>query len=439
MNDVLELGIVGMGPAGIGVATSIEGTALVAQTVCFERGANFEESICRALKNYGCCEGDTCHVISGIGGASSNSSGKISNYPAGSGLKFFFRSEQELTNLMLKLISSFEKDIELKKVNINPEIIESTREHYEKNGITYKYYDVYEFNGQKYRNFLSNTLERLTSSGLHLELNTEVTAIEYISEKCLYKITTTRFGTMNEYFCRNVVLSTGSMQMHDQILCDCVDNLKTSFEVGLRIEGRTELFQSIFATHGDLKLKYYNGRTYCVTKNGRIISYRTDGMQLLEGCVDPDSSTSYSNLAILQKCDNEQLIASFLQKYRQEYDGIPIKQRYLDYMNGREMVGDVFTTLSASRCRNITNLFPSEINLSIQNFLNAVLKESMHLDVEQLVIVAPEIKVLRSIELSNKFEVKPGLYIVGAASGKFRGILQSYCSGLRCGKNILGR
>ena len=90
MPEIFELGIIGMGPAGIGMAMSLRGTSKIKHTVCFERGGNISNINCPALSQNECCYSNTCSVISGVGGASVLSSGKISDFPAGSGLAKFF-------------------------------------------------------------------------------------------------------------------------------------------------------------------------------------------------------------------------------------------------------------------------------------------------------------------------------------------------------------
>ena len=100
MPDIFEFGIIGMGPAGIGMAMSLCGTSSnIKNTICFERGSYPNEKNCSAFLQNECCYSNVCTVISGIGGASTLSSGKISNFPAGSGLVEFFDSEQQLKEL----------------------------------------------------------------------------------------------------------------------------------------------------------------------------------------------------------------------------------------------------------------------------------------------------------------------------------------------------
>ena len=58
---------------------------------------------------------------------------------------------------------------------------------------------------------------------------------------------------------------------------------------------------------------------------------------------------------------------------------------------------------------------------------------------DAITLVAPELKILRNLQLAENFELESNLFIVGAATGKFRGILQSFCSGVRCGQLLVGR
>ena len=55
-----------------------------------------------------------------------------------------------------------------------------------------------------------------------------------------------------------------------------------------------------------------------------------------------------------------------------------------------------------------------------------------------VVVVAPELKILRNLQFGENFELDRNFFVIGAATGEFRGILQSFCSGVRCGQ-LLGR
>ena len=437
MSNAFELAIVGMGPAGIGVATAIQSSPIIRNTICFERGADMAEKNCAIINNDPCCNSDVCHIISGIGGASNLSSGKISFLPAGSGLVGFFASEQELQDIMSGVIQSLEKDAGLRKVNISKETILETQQYYVTNKVTYKYYDVYEFNGAEYRQYLSATMNSLIDSGLQVHTNSEIIAIDRDETTFCYIIAANEKGEISRYTVRNIVFAVGSNEIDKCLVSTFVGATRLSYEIGVRVEAKSKCFGDSLNSHGDLKLKYKSGRTYCVTKGGAIVSYRTDGLCLLEGYIDSDQRTDYSNLAVLIKGYDEKELAEFQQKYRSLFGGVPVRQKYSDYLKGSASVDSIQTTLTTSKIGDINKMFSDSINKSLRDFINHVLIDVMHLQGEELTIVAPELKMLRNIEISDQFAIAPNLYVVGAATGKFRGILQSMCSGIQCGKYIL--
>ena len=89
--------------------------------------------------------------------------------------------------------------------------------------------------------------------------------------------------------------------------------------------------------------------------------------------------------------------------------------------------------------KNINKLLPQDINLTLKNFISTVVIDAMHIPTDKITLVAPELKIIRNINLQKDFSLEPHVYVIGAATGKFRGILQSFCSGFRCGQLLLRR
>ena len=336
MPMIYDLGIIGMGPAGIGMAASLHNTDMIKSTVCFERGSFFSNGRCAALLNNDCCSTDSCSIISGIGGASVCSSGKISDYPAGSGLVKFFDSEQQLKDLFNKVVPYLSKKINLNKVEIDGETIKNAESFYFEKDITYKYYDVYEFDAGNYRNFISETIQQLKEEGLQIFDNTEVVDISYSHSPLYYSIKVKSFdGKTTTFRIRNLVLATGALDLQDVLIEKIGKQTSKHYEIGVRIEAPTNAFGKMLLTHGDIKLKQGIGRTYCVTVDGKIIVYQTAKMLFLEGFMEPSKPTGFTNLAVLIKSDAEKDIYDFLNSYCNEYSGYPIKQKLIDYMNER--------------------------------------------------------------------------------------------------------
>ncbi len=438
MYEVFEFGIIGMGPAGIGMALSLRGTSHIKNTVCFERGNHIPNMNCQALSQNDCCYSNVCSIISGVGGASNLSSGKISDFPAGSGLADFFDSEQQLRELLGKVVSFFTNRIALKKVEIDTETTKCAKSFYGQRNINYKYYDVYEFDGKSYQSFLQETIQELREEGLQLFDNAEVIDINRDSTTLCFCIKVKTPNGEKIFFVRNLILATGALDIQDRLIEKMVGPVANHFEIGVRIEASSNAFGDALSTHGDLKLKLGAGRTYCVTANGKIISYQTGGVHFLEGCREPSAPTDYTNLAILIKGGDE-AIFDFISRYREKFNGLPIKQRFVDYIKGQVSDETISTTLASATCGDINDLLSLDINNAIKEFIRGVLVEAMGIPAEAITLVAPELKILRNLQIAKNFEVDSNLFVVGAATGRFRGILQSFCSGVRCGHLLVRR
>jgi hypothetical protein len=438
MPNIFDVGIIGMGPAGIGLAMSLRGTSKIKNTVCFERGSYTADINCPALSQKECCCSNVCSVISGVGGASTLSSGKISNFPAGSGLVEFFDSEKQLRELLDKLVPFLANKIALKKVEIDTKTKKDAKSFYEQRNIEYKYYDVYEFDGKSYRKFIQETVQELKDEGLQLFDNTEVLDINRDPHSLHFCVNVRTPNSEKQFFVRKLVLATGALDIQDRLAEKMVGAGTNCFEIGVRIEAPSDAFGHVLSTHGDLKLKLGTGRTYCVTVNGKIIAYQTGGVRFLEGCIEPSSSTIYTNLAVLIKCDDS-AIYDFINRYRKDFNGIPIKQKLADYINGRVSSEEIITTLDLAVCGDINDLFPTNINSNIKEFIKDVLIDSMGISEDAITLVAPELKILRNLQIDKNFELGSNFFVIGAVTGKFRGILQSFCSGVRCGQLLGGR
>lgn len=434
MPDVFECGLIGMGPAGIGLAMSLRGTSKIKNMVCFERGSYTVDVNCPALSEKECCCSNSCGVISGVGGASTLSSGKISNFPAGSGLVEFFDSEKQLRELLDEVIPFLSDKIQLKKVEIDAETKISAKAFYEQRNIDYKYYDVYEFDGKNYRSFIQKTVQELRNEGLQLFDNSEVLDINRDPHTSCFCINVRTPDGEKQFFVQKLVLAIGALDIRDKLIEKIVGLVSNCFEIGVRIEAPSSAFGNILSTHGDLKLKHGAGRTYCVTANGKIIAYQTDGVRFLEGCMEPSVSTCYTNLAVLIKCNDDGSVCDFISRYRKAFNGLPVKQKLVDYINGQISDETIDTTLASAVCGDINCLFSTDINSAIKGFIKDVLVEAMGISEDSITLVAPELKILRNLQIDKNFEIDSNLFVIGAVTGKFRGILQSFCSGIRCGQ-----
>ena len=440
MSKVYDVCLIGLGPAGIGFLSSID-TSIMKNTICFEKGSIDSICNCHTSEDRSCLCCDPCCIVSGLGGASSFSCGKISTYPAGSGMLSFFDSEDSMSTFLNSEIDTLNSFLCLKKLDVSKEKQIEMQDYFQKRGISYKYYDVYEFQKELYYSHLTKIISNAIKAKTEVLYNTTVTNISCINSMndTVYSI----FAKDNkkEYSClaKKVVFATGNICSNNSIIEDLTgEKGEYNYEIGVRVAVPTKKISSYLDTHGDLKLKYKNGRTYCVSQDGYIIAYSINDIMLLEGYIDKSNPTNVTNFAIIFKGKNKQYVDSFKSKYYISFLGVPIKQNYSDYLNNSfsnydiSLVEQYFPVQSG----NIKLLFSQKINESLTEFIDLVLIKAMGLNKEDITLYAPELKETYCYNTNMDFQVSQGVYVLGAATGKFRGILQSYCSGILCGRNI---
>lgn len=332
------------------------------------------------------------------------------------------------------MIQFLSDEIQLKRIEIDTATKMNAKAFYKQRNIDYKYYDVYEFDGKSYRSFIQKTVQELMDEGLQLFDNAEVLDVHRDPHTSYFCISVRTPDGEKQFFVQKLVVAIGALDIRDKLIEKTVGLVSNCFEIGVRIEAPNSAFGNILSTHGDLKLKHGAGRTYCVTADGKIIAYQTDGVRFLEGCMESSVSTGYTNLAVLIKCNDESSVCEFINRYRKDFNGRPIKQKLVDYANGQISDEEIDTTLASAVRGDINSLFSTDINNAIKEFINDVLVEAMGISEDSITLVAPELKILRNLQMDKNFEIDSNLFVIGAVTGKFRGILQSFCSGTRCGQ-----
>lgn len=66
----------------------------------------------------------------------------------------------------------------------------------------------------------------------------------------------------------------------------------------------------------------------------------------LEGSMESSETTDYTNLAVLVKCNDDKEICNFFKRYYEDFCGLPVKQRLVDYINGKINNIDLESTVS---------------------------------------------------------------------------------------------
>lgn len=422
MLNKFEVCIVGMGPAWLGMASQISGK-MEKRLICFEAGDEVENRSCQYLESKECKECSTCHMIAGVGGCSILSSGKISGYPAGSKMKKIIGGEEETKRLINESLDVLKEKIDLQRVEVSQKVYEQMIPVFESEDIEYKYYDVYKFSHHELKKLFFKEKSRLENLGAKIYTNEEV--VDISRENHFYKVVTTK----RNIIAKKVVLALGKSGEHlirkviEKKYIDVEDNF---IDAGIRIECPNELLNDISELHGDIKLKYKDTRTYCYSAKGKVVGYRLNNHLFTEGYSDLVLDSGSTNFAVLTRINSYcKEYYEMLKWYYNNDSSTIIKIPILDFMNKK---GNVFSLI-------YTNSILNDLRNASGKFLNVLLKEN---DYSNIFVYGPEMDIVPcKVKCDKNFMVGKDLYVIGAGCGHFRGILQSYSSGVKCVKKIM--
>ena len=131
--------IVGLGPSGLGAALTLSNSELSSQVICLEQGGPSNSRTCSVLGN-GNCEGEKpCQMISGFGGSSLLGGGKMSAFPAGTGLATILGCDDAASKRVTEAITVLGTYIPLHEPDISLTDITHAEESFRKLGFGYKY------------------------------------------------------------------------------------------------------------------------------------------------------------------------------------------------------------------------------------------------------------------------------------------------------------
>ena len=437
--------IIGFGPASIGAALELSNHQIIKNTIVIEAGNGIQEKKCTILKKSGCKKDKVCSIIGGFGGSSVLGGSKLSNYPAGSKIADILESSENTQEKFSKSLKMFEKFVVFRKNSVDPTIIKSSRKKFSELGFEYKYYDVYTFRKRSIIDGYKRIESLLSHKGLSFYYNTIVKSIENDGKN--YKILAENSNGQIVIHSKFVIVGVGRLgyelleKMNKTFHLNAVEN---PIDIGFRLEFLSEKFPNIDQAHGDLKLLFAEqAKTFCVCKGGKIAQYFLDGFYCTEGYLDFNNITKFTNVAIIIRVENVKY--SFLKEYvTTQLDQLVtrsiIRQNFRDYFNSTNNNDDqVATSIDHWVWGDINKLFPDEISIRIKKavvfFVSKIFQKK---DIDSITIYAPEIhRNGYKFPLKKDFSIYERIYLVGECSGAFRGILQSFTSGVICAESIL--
>lgn len=450
MTRSAKIGVIGLGPAGLGAAIGISTSALASETICIDAGVGINERRCELHAGKGCLQHSHCRVVCGFGGASLLSGGKISQFPAGRGMALIIGNEAALQACISDGVSTLSRYVAIDALSGRRDsaVIEKATSDYASLGFDFRYYDSYSVGHAQLLNGYMGMIDDMRDSGMCVVPGVRVTSIIpchdghgyhlYVSdggcitvEQCIIAI-----GRSGGWLSSNLSRSIGRQQEY------------TRLDVGIRIEFPSYIWPDIDVAHNDLKLLFDGARTFCVCKDGYLSPYWNGETMLLEGGGDLATRSGFTNLAITTRLPLAEgrycgeTVSSIIAKAKQAGDGKPVSQPLNEYLGNASSY-----TVTQYQLRNAHFAIPGDVNDCFPRVVSSQLRDIVELFASRLLrkeiysaitVYAPEIDYYwPTFSVDSNFCVDgKGIYAIGDCTGKFRGILQAFSSGLRCGNEL---
>ncbi len=441
-----EVCIVGLGPAGIGAALTLSNSHLSPHILCLDAGGSLDR-FCSVLENDGCKKEEACSMISGLGGSSLLGGHKFSTFPAGSELVTIMGSPDIVSEKLTNALNILKNYLLLQQPEVSNNIISDAKKSFEELGFEFRYYDSYICGQEELKKAYKTIFLQLQSKGVSILTNTDV--IEITSDGNGFRLVAKQNNHKFTITTKYLVLGIGRFGRNLLTSLNAKWNLsggENHLEAGIRLEFPTELFSGINKYHNDLKLLFNNARTFCVSKDGKLAPYCFDGIFIVDGYYNPTNITGFTNLAIMVRLkasgQNEAIFNEIRRRVIKIGGGKPVRQMLTDYLDlkNKNNYTNKYSKSSISfwEWGDVDHCFPqpisSEIKDAVYYFISRLITENHW---GKISVFAPAIEYnWPSFPIKSDFSIIPNMYLIGDCTGRFRGILQAFCSGMVCAESI---
>lgn len=436
---VVDVCIVGLGPAGLGTAIQLARSSASERVICIDAGLDARKRKCEIQRGGQCAWYKPCNITSGVGGSALLSSGKVSEFPAGRSLQRFIEDGASLEKGLREAMELFSSYVSLLKDDRRSDEVDNASSSFRQQGFDFRYYPSHRFAFKGLLQGLAKMLEDIERAGIGVSLSTKVTDLKRTDGR--FQITTESPAGRQEVIAKNVVLASG------RVGSSLLNNVGTSMglgiepsriDVGVRVEFPSRFWPQIDSCHNDLKLHFGNARTFCVCKDGWLAPYRVSNVFLMEGHSDPEEKSGFTNLAVTVRQDSAShpdLFGKISEALLRESGGLPVRQPLGQFLDPSHPGPDILpkSTINFWRAGRISNILPSAIFAEVANAVTYLCTAFISKELWPSVsIFGPEVDFFwPRYKLGVGFETEcPGLHIAGDGSGHFRGILQAFYSGI---------
>ncbi|MEM0326071.1 MAG: NAD(P)/FAD-dependent oxidoreductase [Desulfurococcaceae archaeon] len=462
-----DVAIVGAGAAGLFAAVELVKQGVQGRRIAiFEKGAHIEARRCPMANRYTnraygqeCRNCSPCHVVYGVGGAGTFSSGIVNLRPDVGGeldkLLGSWEDAEDVISYLDKLLVEFGAP-ENTLIVPDPKKTKSIEKLAAKAGAKYIPVPQRVLGTENVIKVVENITRFLENAGVSIFTLTPVERVEK-SQEGLFKLTTTR----GDYYARRVLLAPGRGGAHwfRQVAETLgIEVEPTPLDIGVRVEVPYYVAEHVTSVNFDPKIILYTKsyddmvRTFCTNPQGYVLKEQyEDGTVGVNGATFNTAKSKNTNFALLVTLkltvpyqDVLELGKSIARIATKVGMGKPLIQRLGDLEKGRRSTWErISRSIITPTLRDVT---PGDISLVLPHRVVANIVEAIErldtvypgLASPQTLIYAPEIKYYSVRARVNKdFETSvPGVYAAGDGAGLSRGINGAAATGILAARGI---
>ncbi len=462
MYDVI---IIGAGPAGLFTAYELITKNDKLKIMVLDKGSCVKNRVCPMNKlKVPCKNCNPCAVLSGYGGAGTFSDGKLNFIPRlGKSDLTKYMSESEAYKLIdetEEIFNEFKMDAKVYPSNMDE--AEEIKKKVAISGAKLLLIKQKHLGSDHLPEYIMGIEDYLTKKKVILKDKCDVTDVETINE-FEHLVTFKKGNKSYEEKAKYVVVApgrTGAKWIQELADKYNIPYLSQSIEIGVRVEVRKEILESITNVIYDptifIKTKTYSDeiRTFCTNPGGFVAKENYYGYICVNGHALKDVKSNNSNFAFISKVTltepvtNTRLYGESIARIANVLgDGKPIIQSLKDLRNGRRSEwhrinkGFIEPTLKDCVAGDLALVMPHRIITNILEGLETLDKIIPGVSNDDTLLYGPEIKFFSNeIETDNKFRLKnDNIYFVGDGAGKAGNIVTAAATGLVAAKDILER
>ena len=453
--------IVGAGPAGLFSAYELITKNKNLKICLIDQGKLAQNRTCPMKKTGICTNCQPCNILSGFGGAGTFSDGKLNFIPKlGKSDLFKYMSESEAYNLIddtEKIFNKFGMDSQVYPKNTDKS--EEIRREVTLKGARLLLIKQKHLGSDMLPKYIETFTNYLAENGVDLVECGQVDDIE--SDSLGNSLTYYKEGVKHTLSSKYVVVApgrTGAGWLQTLLDKHNIPYHSRSIEIGVRVEVRKEILQSITDVIYDptifIKTKTYGDeiRTFCTNPGGYVTKENYYGYICVNGHALKNQKSNNSNFAFISKVTltepvtNTRLYGESIARIANVLgDNKPIIQTLKDLRSGRRSQwhrinkGFVEPTLKDCVAGDLALILPYRIIKNILEGLEELDKIMPGVNNDETLLYGPEIKFFSNeIDTDNNFKVKDkNMYFIGDGAGKAGNIVVAAATGLVSARDIL--